>query len=226
MFAKKRAPATPPEQLLPWYLNHTLDAAERQQVEQWLAQQPEAAHQLLVWQQVRAAASSQPQAKPPLTLRRQIMARANATRRMSSLPHWMPWFSGVALALVVLIALWSILQPGIGLQWSVSGEQPTGFLIYRAPLNSSQFEVVREIPAQPGHASYTFVDMALSPGQAYQYRVETPTREAVSATIAVSSAEVLPLQIIILLSSFACGLAAVYVLRQFDAAPSRRRPAI
>ncbi len=226
MFSKKRASATQPRQLLPWYINHTLNAAERQQVEHWLAEQPAAAQELQVWQQVRSAANSQPQVKPPSALRHQIMAEVKAIRRSSSLPQWMPWLSGLALTLLVLLALWNILQPGIDLQWSVSGKQPAGFLIYRAPLDSDQFEVVREVPVQPGHAHYTFIDMALSPGQAYQYRVETATREAVSATITVSSVEVLPLQILIILSSLASGLATIYVLRQIEVAPSRHWLAI
>jgi hypothetical protein len=96
---------------------------------------------------------------------------------------------------------------------------PAAFRIYRAPLGSNRFEVVREVPARPDTLDYSFTDTALWPGQEYQYRVEAVNHEASSATIAASGSGVLPLQLAIVLSSVLIGLAAAFVLGQFAATP-------
>jgi hypothetical protein len=124
------------------------------------------------------------------------------------------------LALVTLAVLWTVMQPGIGLQWSVNrGAVTAAFRIYRAPLDSNRFEIVREVPARPDTLDYSFTDTALWPGQTYQYRIEAVNHEASSATIAANGLGVLPLQLAIVVSSLLIGLAAAFVIGQFAAAP-------
>jgi hypothetical protein len=118
------------------------------------------------------------------------------------------------LAVLTLAVLWNVIQPGIGLQWSVNGSVPAAFRVYRAPLGSDRFEIVREVPARPNTLDYSFIDTTLWPGQAYQYRIEAINHEAMSATIAASGSDVLPLQLAIVFSSLLIGLAAVIALRQ------------
>lgn len=118
------------------------------------------------------------------------------------------------LALLALLLLWNVVQPGIGLQWSVNGAVPAAFRVYRATAGSERFEFVREIPAQAGIVDYAYVDTALWPGQTYQYRVEAVNAESASATIAANGADVLPTQLAIVFSSLLIGLAGAYLLRE------------
>ena len=203
--------------LLPWYLNHSLPEAEQPAVEDQARHSP---HLLNAWQAVRSAALSQPQRVPPAAPRQRVLDQARAAvRTRSKMPRWLPALSGVVFAVLALLLLWSVVQPGIGLQWSVNGAVPVAFRVYRAPAGSDRFEFVREVPAQSGTLDYTYVDTALWPGQAYQYRVEAVNAETASATIAANGADVLPAQLAIVFSSLLIGIAGAYVLREVATLP-------
>jgi hypothetical protein len=206
--------------LLPWSVNHSLIEAEQDTVEDAMRQQPAQAQALnTAWQQVRAAASSQPQRVPTAAVRQHVLAQARAQSQFKAQPRWLPVLSGILLAVLTLAVLWNVVQPGIGLQWSVNGSVPAAFRVYRAPLGSDRFEIVREVPARPNTLDYSFIDTTLWPGQAYQYRIEAVNHEAMSATIAASGSDVLPLQLAIVFSSLLIGLAVAFVLRQLAIAP-------
>jgi len=220
----KTTPSHLPIDLLPWAVNHSLTEAEQRAVEEAMRQQPHPTRELShAWEQVRTATLSQPQRAPAPAVRQRVLAQARTQRAptpFGALPRWVPMLSGAFLALVTLAVLWAVMQPGIGLQWSVnSGAAPAAFRIYRAPLGSDRFEVVREVPARPDTLDYSFTDTTLWPGQAYQYRIEAVNHEASSATIAASGSGVLPLQLAIVVSSLLIGLAAAFVLGQFAATP-------
>jgi hypothetical protein len=185
----KKRTSHPDTDLLPWYLNHTLPEAEQPAAEERARQ---SSQMLNAWQAVRSAVLSQPSRVPSAAVRQHILAQARVASRAWRLPRWLPVLSGVVFAMLALLLLWNIVQPGIGLQWSVDGAVPTAFRVYRAPAGSDRFEIVREVPAQSGIFDYTFVDTALWPGQAYQYRVEAVNVETASATIAANGADVLP----------------------------------
>ena len=189
MFKKRTSHAA--DALLPWYLNHSLPESERATVEGQARQQPQTLH---AWQAVRLAAVCQPQRLPPAAVRQRLLAQTRASSRLARLPQWLPLLSGTVLAVFALLLLWTIVQPGIGLQWSVNGTVPAAFRIYRAPLGSDHFEIVREVPAQSGTLDYTYVDTALWPGQAYQYRVEAVNAETAGPTIAANGGDLLPTQ--------------------------------
>ena len=211
MFKKRTSSAV--TDLLPWYLNHSLPASDQAAVEEQARQSPQ---QLAAWQAVRSAALSQPTRVPPLAVRQRVLAQAQAR---SKTPRWLPVLSGAVLAVLALLLLWNVVQPGIGLQWSVNGAVPVAFRVYRAPAGSQRFEFVREVPAQSGIMDYTYVDTALWPGQAYQYRVEAVNAETASATVAANGADVLPTQFAIVFSSLLIGLAGAYVLREAAVLP-------
>ena len=194
--------------LLPWYLNHSLPANDQPAVDEQARHSPQ---RLAAWQAVRSAALSQPTRVPSATVRQRVLAQ---TRARSKTPRWLPVLSGAVLAVLALLLLWNVVQPGIGLQWSVNGAVPAAFRVYRATAGSERFEVVREVPAQAGIMDYTYVDTALWPGQTYQYRVEAVNAETASATIAADGAEVLPTQLAIVFSSLLVGLAGAYALRE------------
>ncbi len=201
-------------ELLPWYLNHSLPQAEQPAVEEEARHVPQL---LNAWQVVRSAALSQPARVPASATRQRILAQARAAARAERAPRWLPVLSGALLAVLALLVLWNVVQPGIGLQWSVAGAVPNAFRVYRAPAGSDRFEIMREIPAQSGIMDYTYVDTTLWPGQAYQYRVEAVTAETASATIAANGADLLPTQLAIVLSSMLIGLAGAFVLREVAA---------
>ena len=205
MFKKRRSDAA--DALLPWYLNHSLPEPERAAVEEQARQQPRTLH---AWQAVRLAAVSQPQRQPTTGVRQRLLAQT----RTSSRPAWLPLLSGAVSTVLALVLLWAIVQPGIGLQWSVNGAMPAAFRIYRAPLGSDRFVIVRELPAQAGMLNYSYVDTALLPGQTYEYRVEVVNAGTASATIAANGSALLPTQLAIICSSLLIGLAGAYLLRE------------
>jgi hypothetical protein len=209
-----------PIDLVPWIVNHSLTEAEQHVVEEAVRQQPDQARELnLAWHQVRVATLSQSQHAPAPIVRQRVLARTRTQAQFRAQPRWLPLLSGVILAVLTLAVLWNVVQPGIGLQWSVNGSVPSAFRIYRAPLGSDRFEIVREVPARANTLDYSFIDTTLWPGQAYQYRIEAVNHEAASATIAASGSDVLPLQLAIVFSSLLIGLAAAFVLRQLAATP-------
>ena len=216
---KKRI-SHPVDDLLPWHLNHSLPAAERPEAEE---QAQRSSQQWHAWQAVRAAALSQPSRVPPAAVRQRVLAQARAMSRARRMPRWLPMLSGAVVAVLALLLLWNVMQPGIGLQWSVNGAVPVAFRVYRAPAGSDRFEILSEIPARAGVMDYSYVDTALWPGQAYQYRVEGVSADAVSETISANGLDVLPAQIAIALSSLLVGITAIIVLRQLARVSFRAR---
>ena len=219
--------------LLPWHINGTAAPGEQQTADEAVQRYPA---EVAIWQVVQTAVLSQPQRAPSATVRRQIMSLTRRPQPSLWRTRWLPALSGLTLTVLALLVLWNVIRPGIGLQWSISGDLPAAFQIYRAPLGSDRFAIVREIPAQPDSQTYTFVDMALWPGQIYQYRVVATgvgatdvaategavylSTTAVSATIAADGAEALPIQLIVVLSSLLLGLTATYVLQHFVVPPA------
>lgn len=202
--------------LLPWYLNHSLPPTDQAAAEEQARREPQT---LSAWQAVRSAALSQPSHVPPLAARQRVLAQAQAAARARRIPRWLPVLSGAVFAVLALLLLWNVVQPGIGLQWSVNGALPTAFRVYRAPAGSDRFEIVREIPAQSGIRHYAYVDTAVWPGQEYQYRVEVANDGMASATIAANGLDVLPVQIAITLSSLLLGVTAILVVQQIARVP-------
>jgi anti-sigma factor RsiW len=205
-----------PGALLPWYLNDTLSAAERRAVESWLEQGAEAEAGLAAWQQVQQAVAGQPEQVPSPAVWQRVSARVRARpapKRASVLPR-LAW--GVAATLAVLIALWTVLQPGIVLAWTVQGGPLTAFRVYRAPVGTADFGLVGEVPVVPGVQQYRYVDARPWTAQAYVYRVEaigTEGRPLTGHTTSASALEALPGQVAVLLASLIAGCVAVVLAR-------------
>jgi hypothetical protein len=216
---KKRI-SHPVADLLPWHLNHSMPGAERPAAEE---QARRSARTLSAWQAVRLAALSQPSRLPPAAVRQRVLAQARTTVPARQMPRWLPVLSGAIFAVLALLLLWKVVQPGIGLQWSVNGVVPVAFRVYRAPAGSDRFEILREIPAKSGIMDYAYVDTTLWPGQNYEYRVEAVNDREVSATIAASGAEILPAQLAIVISSLLIGIAGAYALQAAAALPRSAR---
>lgn len=219
-------------ELLPWYVNGTLSRDERAAVERWLRQSPQAAADLASWRRLSAAVSGQKLGRPSSSVRRRVMARTARTQgaaRTRRLRH--AWVWGAALALAILVVLWSAIQPGIVLQWSVNDGPLTAFRVYRAPAGSADFDLLQELPAQPDAQRYTYVDARLWPTQTYVYRVEGVRQSgqtALSQSITASALQAFPGQLAILLTSLIAGCSAVALARRWRGPGLQRsmRPAI
>lgn len=101
-------------ELLPWYANHTLAPDEQRAVEAWLQADPAVAQRLAAWQQIQSAAVNQPQAGPSPAVRQKLMVRIQA-RRQARQMRW-AWMWGTAIAALVLMGLWLVVQPSSALQ--------------------------------------------------------------------------------------------------------------
>ena len=212
--------------LLPWYANGTLGEEEAVQVETWLMQDARARAELETWRRMMAAVESQLEQRPGAEVRRRVLgqirleAQAPARTRM----RWSPagLVGAAALAMVVLVALWLAIKPGVVLQWTVDGgSTPAGdgvaaYRVYRAPLGSAEYRLLHEAPARAGMQEYTYIDALLLPGQAFSYQVEGVNeagRVALSQTVSGSAQAALPGQMAILFTSLLAGASTVMLLQ-------------
>ena len=130
------------------------------------------------------------------------------------------WGIPIVLALLALGAIWYALPPAITLEWSVKGDQPSDFRVYRARLdgddlaNAADFVILSEVPAAGQGQPYTLMDVQLLPGQRYLYRVEAVDRSGKivhSNTTVADSITALPGQLALLCAV----LIVVYTLYLF-----------
>jgi hypothetical protein len=204
---------------LPAYVNGTLGPLQRKVVEQWLARNDQARATAETLQNLQTAVRRQPRRTPPPAVLGRVQAEidsrrhAPAGRQTLAHPHLRPslGFPILVLSLVTIIlaaaVMWQALPPGIVLKWSVEGNAPEAFRVYRAEIESgevaaAQFELLEEMPATAQDRSYTFTDFRLLPGQNYVYRVEglnESGQPAASQTIIGQAEDALPGQLAVLL---------------------------
>jgi hypothetical protein len=214
-----------PFDLLPWYANHTLSATERETIESSLETNPATASQLAVIEDVRSAVNAQPQLSPSPTVRRQLLTRLNAERQAPVRLGRSAWLVGSVVALVLLVALWMVVQPGIALRWSVNGGNVSAYRIYRAPVGTEEFRLLSEIHAQSDARSYSFIDITSLPGQTYTYIVEAVTQngETSFSPLAVGRGwDVLPAQLALIMTSVVGGLATMMLMAHSTQVANRR----
>jgi len=215
------------EQLLPWYVNGTLGARERRRIERYLqAEGPASAAaraQLEAWQAIQAAVQAEePGAAPSARLRGCVLGAVHAravqrpaASRLRAGVRRLTLAAGALAALLALVVLWSALQPGVVLQWSVTAGTPTAFQVYRAPLGARELRPVAKVAARPEAREYIFRDARLVALGRYVYRVEgiAPDGSAIpSPTITVNALEALPAQAAVLLASLLAGWGAAAAL--------------
>jgi hypothetical protein len=219
-----------PDTLLPWYANRTLSATERATVETWLKTRPAAMAQLAAVDSLRSAISAQPGIAPSPAVRRQLLARLKTGRRAPARLARSAWWLGSVVAVVLLVALWMVVQPGIALQWSVAGNGASAYRVYRAPAESEEFSLLSEVPAQVDTRAYTFTDVTSLPGQTYTYVVEMMTNNGqslASQAVIGRGLDVLPAQLALVLTSLVAGATTMLLIGDANlptTAISRRRP--
>jgi hypothetical protein len=209
------------KELLPWYVNGTLSAADQNAVERGRDESPGLATELAAWQRLHAAVRAQPEQRVAPAVWEGVLAQVRSScptgRRMVARPR-MAWAWGGLLALAVMLLLWGSIQPGIVLRWSVDNVALTAFRVYRAAPGSTDFELVQEVPAEADAQQYTYVDPLLVPGRTYVYRVEGvgPGSQSVFSQAVVASAiEALPGQLAILLIGLAGGYVTVSLMSRW-----------
>lgn len=206
---------------LPAYLNDSLSASQRRQVEAWLERSHTARAELAAWQKLQGAVRGQSLARPSADVRARLMGRIEQDARQSPARPVFRGLSfnalaGAALTLIVLALLWFAVQPGVALQWTLEGAGVASFNIYRAVQGSDDFTLLAEIPAQRGAERYRFVDVRLWPGRAYVYRVEGVGQAgeiAASQSIASGPLAALPGQLAILFTSLVIGYSFSALMR-------------
>ena len=205
-----------PDDLIPWYLNGSLDADELMILEAWLAENPSANCELEFWKMMMSAIQSQKRLSPSASIWENLIESVDVYRQQSIVTWQKRIFIGIGIGLgiLVFIALWWFVQPGVRLQWSVQGPTPVAFRVYRAPKGSEEFTLIREMKAHGELLEYQLTDTFVIPGSDYTYRVEALDdigRVGSSQLIIHNTLESIPWQLGILLTSVLFGFSAYIV---------------
>jgi hypothetical protein len=216
-----------PATLLPWYVNQTLPDTEREVVEEWLKTQPHAAEELAVVNELRSGVSAQPKLSPSPLVRQQLLAQINSRQPAPRRLARPAWLIGSVVSVILLLVLWVVVQPGIALEWSVAGTGANTYRVYRAPVDSEEFSLLGEIPAQRNAQAYSFTDITSLPGQTYTYVVEAITSNGQStlSPLAVGRGlDVLPAQLALILTSLVAGVVAMLLVGSSPRSTVHGRP--
>jgi hypothetical protein len=206
--------------LIPWYLNGTLPPNEHSIIEAWIASDPIAQNEIDTWRLIVSGVTRQRQVVPSDEIWEKLKEQIHSG--VKSVPFvtngWLSWGLGLLLASIVLIALWLIVRPGVVLRWSISGEIPTKFQVFRSPVGSSNLELIGEIKTSPGILNYQFVDGLTLPGRTYVYHVEGVGSSGVigiSQSVLGNPLSVLPGQVAILITSLVFGSIVVLAIKSW-----------
>jgi len=168
-------------QWLPAYAGGLVHGWRRLLLGLWLDHDAAAREQLAQIEALRQEIRRQPQELPSaeVFLKIQVASAQETQPAKNPARPIVVWAAAViVIALVTLLLVWQALPPGISLEWSVQGQLPTAFRIYRAPVTSDSpapsqpFTLLDELQANETAAAYQFTDWLPLPGQNYVYRVE------------------------------------------------------
>lgn len=166
---------------LPAYAAGSVRGWRRQVLKAWLDRDPAAREQLRQLEALQSSIRSQPQVEPSADVYLKLQAAISQEVKKPAARPARPtvaWVAAIFIALAALVLVWQALPPGISLEWSVQGELPRAFRVYRAPIDpdspvpNQPFTLLDELPASETEAAYQFTDWLPLPGQNYVYRVE------------------------------------------------------
>jgi hypothetical protein len=194
------------EQWLPAYAGGLIYGWRRLLLKWWLDRDATARQQLGQIERIRQDVRRQPQEQPAAEVYLRIQAAVAEEVRPAKAPGRpiAVWATTILIALVALVLVWQALPPGISLEWSVEGELPTAFRVYRAPATADSltpgqpFTLLDELQANEAAAAYQFTDWLPLPGRDYVYRVEAldQTGEPVASQVILSRwVDALPAQL-------------------------------
>lgn len=167
-------------QWLPAYASGSVTGFRRLILDFWLDHTSEAQEELAFIEKLRAEIRQQPQLQPSTKVYLQLHEAIFQAEVPAELPRQriVTWAATVIMALIALVLIWQAFPPGIILEWSVQGEAPSAFRVYRAPVAADastpdqSYKLLEELPADDSLASYQFTDWLPLPGQEYVYRVD------------------------------------------------------
>lgn len=204
--------------LLPEYANQSLSPWLTWVIKLWLKHDMTAAKELEGLRYLHRAVQAQVISQPSLDVWRLIQKRTSVDISSPARPapvyrFWQIWGLGMTLIVLSLALFWYVLPPGIVLQWTVSGNAPMTFRIYRANSEQPQnYELLDEISTGMSLTSldarvFTYRDLYLLPGQRYEYRIEMVDHNgsAYSQTIMSTAFQALPGQMALFLSFLLLG---------------------
>lgn len=204
-------------ELLPWYLNGTLDPRERNAVEKCLHNEDQIITELEEWRAYQALVKILPQQKPSKVVLSRIKYNLQSQRLMFQvIPSWLSWIMGGVLALVLFLVFWISLQPGLVLQWTVLGNIPEVFQIYRIKPKSGEYRLIGEIEANPEIINYKYTDSPILFSGEYQYKIEglyNSENQILQESISVSMTNILIDQVIIVIISILFGIIVSVMLQ-------------
>jgi len=175
------------------YLNGRLGWLRRRLAARRLERDLGCRRQLASLQNLQEALQRRPQPAPAPSVWDSIQKRvpaeraegqqlaAGSRRSPAGWPAIWPTLRAAFIFMLLLASLATLLRslpPGITLAWSVAGETPGDFRVYRRPLVGSgaadeeAYLLVGRVPAKTAQQAYTFMDLRIEPGQAYLYRVD------------------------------------------------------
>lgn len=165
---------------LPAYAAGTVRGWRRQVLKVWLSRDPEARERQRQLVALQVDIGRQPQVEPSANVYRYLQAAVAQEAKPVARPArpTVAWVAAIVIALASLVLVWQARPPGISLEWSVQGELPNAFRVYRAPIApdsvapSQPFILLDEIEADEATAAYRFTDWLSLPGQNYVYLVE------------------------------------------------------
>jgi hypothetical protein len=185
---KPRKRISPFRSWLPAFVNGTLDPIRRRAIEIRLRYDQPFRNEIARLRQIQADIKMQESKIVPagvlLRIQQQIQNQAAPPLETVNTDFGLRTIGRpflVSLILLILFALAATLYampPGIMLEWSVEGEAPSSFRIYRAVTGGanlasvSDYTLLSEIPAEIDGESYVFTDIRPLPGQTYLYRVD------------------------------------------------------
>jgi hypothetical protein len=202
--------------LLPWFVNNTLDERETRSIEAWLLEDPDARAKRDSMQEMARTIALQKTATPSIQVRNNIITIIEKPTK--GLNGFRRWLLGVPLAILFFALLWVITQPGHQLEWSVQGGDAVAFRIYRTSSDETNFEFVEELPATPSKNVYEFSDPIVIPGQKYRYLVEAVDQNGIISTSQITvndSMLVFTAQFAILLTSFFLAFGIITLIEEF-----------
>ena len=205
-------------ELIPGYLNGTIDLSDRHSLEQLMEKDPRIMAELAAWKAIQAGVKSQPTLTPSGEVLSGLLGSIHSgeTLRSKDQSKWFARSIALSLALLVFLGLWWLVRPGVVLGWKVSGELPTEFILYRAHLGSENFKLIHKVAAQQDVNYYEYTDLVILPGQAYQYKVEgigSFGGVILSRSVTINPLSNIPGVISILIISSIIGLASIYLLK-------------
>ncbi len=158
------------DSLLPLYANGRANRLQRMLVEFRLKDDESARQRLVLVRDLQRGLRED--ASVPSNA---VWARIHASIKENPSPTIQPgvWRLGMGLAVLLLLIVWFAFPPKVVLEWTVAGNIPQEFHIYRArEAGSQEFMLLQEIPGNETLEDYRFVDLQLLPSRYYAYKIE------------------------------------------------------